>query len=198
VIAHLQVLPRIWFRPAPLLCLAGLLGTLVLGHERLDSGTFSSTFYVVAFLAVALCLHVCTQTERAAWARGTGYRDGLLIVSCAVVFVLLNTSMHLTNGGLLDLAWTNTVGRSFAHLTALAFLARRTPGSAAARTAAFFFLATALPALIPSLRPLLDASPSFHPGLFARPAATWAPILTLVLTGLAIPSVPSPMGTSSP
>jgi hypothetical protein len=90
------------------------------------------------------------------------------------------------------------MGPSFAHLAALAFLARRTPGSAAARTMTYLFLATALPALIPSLRPLLDASPAFHAELFARPAGTWAPILTLVLIGLALPELPSLTGTSSP
>ena len=198
MIAQLHVLTRIWLRPLPLLGLGGLLGTLVLGHERLESGAFSSTSYVVAFLGVALCLLVCARAERATWSREPGYRDGLLALSIAGVGAILITTTHLARATLLDVPWTTSMAVGFAHLAALAFVARRTPGSASARTVTYLFLATALPALLPPLRPLLDASPAFHAGLFARPTGTWAPILTLVLTGLALPSLPSLTGTSSP
>jgi hypothetical protein len=147
---------------------------------------------------MAVCLHVCARAERTTWSRGAGYRDGLLALSIAILFVILTASTQLASASPLEGTPIRSTAVGFAHLAALAFVARRTPGSAPARTVTYLFLATALPALIPPLRPLLDASPAFHAELFARPAGTWAPILTLVLTGLALPSLPSLAGTSSP
>ncbi len=84
------------------------------------------------------------------------------------------------------------------HLTALALVVRRAPLGPAARTLGFLAAATVLPALAPILRPLLDASPSFHAEHFPRWFDALAPILSLIVIAIALPVPVRPVLAGDP
>lgn len=100
-------------------------------------------------------------------------------------------------------AWPNAAHHpilGIVHIAALALVVRRTPWNPAARAAGLLFLTLVVPALVPTLRPLLDASPLFHAEHFPGLSTALAPILSLIVFAYALPGrhSSSVAGTASP
>lgn len=183
--SNLEILVRGWGRPVPLVCVGVLLGAAVAPPVVALSPFLASTPYVFALLAAALVTYVSSGLERASWSRPVAHQDGLLLLSVMVVSATISVLAQLRHS---EHAPTTAALFGCAHLAALALVFRRVPLHPASRTLVFLASATALPALVPGLRPLLDASPSFRAEHFPRWGEALAPILSLIVIAIALPS----------
>lgn len=143
--------------------------------------------YHVAFAVAALTLFLATSSVTPAWGWSSRRQLTQILAPVGVatlVFALVEvwrSTSHMT--------WLVTVATALGalHLGLLATLAVRLTTRPGASTALFVLAALVLPALLPSLRPLLDAAPSFHSASFPRSSAVLTPILTLAVIVLALP-----------
>jgi len=148
----------------------------------------TASYYQVAFAAATLSLFLSASSVAPAWSWSRGRR---------VAQVLAPVTLASLSLALLD-AWTSSgpafsssaalaIGFGALHLGLLGALAVRLTNQPGAATALFVLGTLVLPALLPAVRPLLDAAPSFHSASFPRSSTALAPILTLAVIVLALP-----------
>lgn len=185
---ELEIAARAWVRPLPLVGGAGLLVSAALAGYAGLSSYLATSRYIVAFMGAGLSLTALSSVERAAWPRPSRSLDvahfGTSLGASLVGVIALQAAAGLAPDdgfGLVTLL-------GCAHLAALGLVARRVPGGAVVRAVSLFAAAIVVPALVPSLRPVLDASPSFHGGLFPGCIAAVAPIFSLIVIASALPS----------
>lgn len=184
---ELEIATRSCLRPLPLL--GAVLVMLSAGALASSIGNSQTTlvFYVVAFNAAVVARMGLTAVDRLAIVRPSMAWDGAAML-LTVAFALVPVSFA---GAILVVRdFKGPHGAAVLgclHLAAIALLASRIPGSSGARCLAFVILAGPVPALVPLLRPLLDASPSFHAEHFPPWSEAFAPILTLIVLALAVP-----------
>ncbi len=149
---------------------------------------FTEPGYVLALLSGALALFVLSGVERAAWSRRSTRQDLLLLLGVGAACATPTLGLQLTQMTLDTDVFEPAGLVGCAHLAGLALVIRRLPLNPAARALVFLGSATAVPALFPTLRPLLDASPSFHAEHFSPWFEALAPILSLIVIAIALPS----------
>lgn len=174
----------------PVVALGAVLLLAAVALDPFRSITTGSTdsYYEAALATVALSSWCMARYEPALWARPTWELD-LLRVSSAVLLALGACALAIgLRWWIGDRALPALPVVGCCHLASLAQVTSRLPTSAGARALAFVLAATAIPALLPALRPWLDASPSFQPGYFPRSFAAVAPILTLAVLSVALRS----------
>lgn len=184
---ELEILARAWARPLPI----GMVGAFaivgILATNSSVTRSPSTHCYVAALLGAAIALQTSSGFERASWSR-TWFRQDLHL---ALAVWMASVVFTWTLGLCLGISPSSPFGLGSllgcGHLTALALVARRVPLGPAARTLGFLAAATVLPALAPILRPLLDASPSFHAEHFPRWFGSLTPILSLIVIAIALP-----------
>lgn len=185
---ELEIAVRAWARPVPALGIALAAAGLAAG-TLIDISSYLTTLrYVLALLAVALAVGVLGGVQRATASRPTAEGDRILVLSALGAALLAVLALQCVHGTWVEPSFgvANLLG--CAQLAVLAVVVRRIPWAPGPRSFAFVLLATAVPALIPTLRPLLDASPSFHDGHFPGWIGAIAPILTLAMFAVALPS----------
>lgn len=185
---ELEIAGRAWARPVPALGLALAVGILLAGTWIDLTPYLATTRYVLALLVAALAVWVLGGLERATASRPTGEGDRILVLSSSGAALLAVFALQGVHGSWVEPTFGAASLLGCAHLAALAVVVRRIPWAPGPRSIAFVLLATAVPALVPTLRPLLDASPSFHDGHFPGWIAAFAPILTLAMFAVALPS----------
>lgn len=182
------MLARGWARPLP-----GVgVGVLIAVAAFLRIGALSrfpaEASYVIALASGALALFVLSGVECAAWSRPSARQDLLLLLSVGAACATSTLGLQLAERASVTDAPGPAGLVGCAHLAALALVTRRLPLNPAARALVFLGSATAVPALLPTLRPLLDASPSFHAEHFSPWIEALAPILSLIVIAIALPS----------
>ena len=145
-------------------------------------------FYVVAILTGALALAVSGQLERVAWFHSAKSRAAVWIVALASLASL--TALGRIAQSPHDVWQRDTFVQALGllHLGAIALVLHRTRWSPSARAAGLLMLGLFIPALAPTLRPLLDASPSFRDPHLTRLSTALAPILSLIVLAYALPA----------
>ncbi len=146
--------------------------------------------YHVAFAAAALTLFLSASSAASAWS-WSGQRHVAQIV-VPVTLASLGLALVEIWTSVLPMSWSSAATASLgaAHLSLLGALTVRLTTSPGFAIALFLFATIAMPALLPSSRPLLDAAPSFHSDGFPRSPAVLAPILTLAVIVIALPHRP--------
>jgi len=146
--------------------------------------------YHVAFVAATLTLFLSASSAASAWS-WSGQRHVAQVV-VPVTLASLGLALVEIWTSALPMSWSSATTASLGavHLSLLAALAVRLTTSPGSSIALFLFATVAMPALLPSSRPLFDAAPSFHSGGFPRSPAVLAPILTLAVIVLALPHRP--------
>ncbi len=132
-------------------------------------------------------LAVTGQLDRVAWFHSAQRHDIHLILSMAAIAVLAGLCW-IANSQLAT--WQQEIPAyvlSVLHIAAMALVLHRAPWSPAARAAGLLAFGMVLPALMPTLRPLLDASPAFHDPHLPRAVTALAPILALIVFAFALP-----------
>ncbi len=148
------------------------------------SAFVESTCYLVAIATGAVALWSSARVEPVLWSRPTSAIDPTLLTTLVLVAGPYALSLALTRpaGELPER------GVGLAQWVVIALLAARLPARAALRPVFFVLLAIVIPAFLPILRPLFDASPSFHGSSLARPVVTLASITALVVLLYALPT----------
>jgi hypothetical protein len=184
----LPVLSRALRHPGGILAGAAMIAVLSFAPVRTLTTETTGGYYGVALLATALASWAVSRFERALWPRPAGefaLLHAVTALGAALGIVALAAGLDwflrgVVRGPLPVLGCL--------HLACLAQLVQRLPLSAGARAHALLSLCTVLPALVPLVRPWFDAGPSFQPAHFPRSIAGVAPILTLAVLSVALPS----------
>lgn len=195
---ELEILARAWARPLPIGMVGAFVIAGILATNSAATPDSAMLCYVSALLGAALALQTSSGVERAAWSRTWLRQDLQLVLAAWMVSVVFTWTLGLCLGSSPSAAFGIGSLLGCGHLTALVLVARRVPLGPAARTLGFLAAATVLPALAPILRPLLDASPSFHAEHFPRWFEALAPILSLIVIAIALPAPVRPVLAGDP
>lgn len=184
----LPVLSRALRHPVAVLGGVVLVTVAFAAPFRSLSAESTGGYYGVVLLATALASWAVSRYERALWSRPAA--EFALLHAVAALGAALGAS---TLAAGLDWFLRDSVPGPLPvlgclHLACLAQVVQRLPLSAGARALALLSLGTVLPALVPIVRPWFDAGPSFQPAHFPRSIAAVAPILTLAVLSVALPS----------
>lgn len=164
------------------------MGAWVALHLAGVTSLSTGSFYFVALLGGAAALLGFSDVERALWPRPRARCDLGLVVLATIGALLPVLALRLAVGTSPGSDFGGQLLLGSLHLGLLALVAQRLPLGTVGRCLAFLMSATVVPALLPVLRPLLDAAPSFQAGHFPGWSEAIAPILTLTVIALALPS----------
>lgn len=184
----LPVLSRAFRHPGAVLGVVALIVTAAAAPFLQLTADSTGSYYGVALLATGLTSWAVARYEHALWPRPSV--EFALFHAVSVLGAALGISA-LASGSDWFLRGDPPAPLPVLgclHLACLAQVVQRVPVSAGARVLTLLSVATVLPALVPIVRPWFDAGPSFQPAHFPRSFAAVAPILTLAVLSVALPS----------